>query len=304
MPRFLLKLLFFLAAISATLHAQSRIDCSEMNSGLLKQPMHYCVFLPGSYDKPEAKTQRYPILYFLHGLGDNEQTLFKSGGWTLIDDLRHELKIGDFLLVAPEGKRSFYINSANGKMPYSDFFLQEFIPYIEAKYRVRPGQKGRAITGVSMGGYGALKIAMKHPDLFGSASAHSAVLLQDLSAAKVSAGRLQRFQAMFDKIYGINQDLTYWEANNPLTLAKDTRKLNGLKLHFDCGTEDRLIIANIEFVKLLMDKQVPFTYAQSGGGHNAPYWTREVGHSMAVQFAIMERSLGKTPTGATGKKGP
>jgi putative tributyrin esterase len=89
-----------------------------------------------------------------------------------------------------------------------------------------------------MGGYGALKIAMKHPDLFGSASAHSAVLLQDLSAAKVSAGRLQRFQAMFDKIYGIGQDLTYWEANNPMTLAKDTKKLNGLKLYFDCGTED------------------------------------------------------------------
>ena len=89
-----------------------------------------------------------------------------------------------------------------------------------------------------MGGYGALKIAMKHPDLFGSASAHSAVLLADLSAAKVSDRRIQMFQSMFDKIYGINQDLTYWEANNPMTLAKDTRKLNGLKLYFDCGTED------------------------------------------------------------------
>src|SRR6478736_2813256 len=101
MPRLVQKLLFFIAALSLALQAQSRIDCSEMNSRLLRQSMHYCVLLPESYDKPEAKGSRYPILYFLHGLGDNEQTLFKSGGWTLIDDLRHELKIGDFLLVAP-----------------------------------------------------------------------------------------------------------------------------------------------------------------------------------------------------------
>jgi putative tributyrin esterase len=103
---------------------------------------------------------------------------------------------------------------------------------------VNATRANRGISGTSMGGYGALKIAMKHPDLFGSASAHSAVLLQDLSAAKVSAGRLARFQALFNKIYGINEDLTYWEANNPMTLAKDTKKLNGLKLYFDCGTED------------------------------------------------------------------
>src|SRR4029079_17906332 len=105
-------------------------------------------------------------------------------------------------------------------------------------YRVNATRNTRGISGTSMGGYGALKIAMKHPDLFGSASAHSAVLLEDLSAAKVSAGRLARFQALFDRIYGISKDLTYWESNNPMTLAKDTKKLNGLKLYFDCGTED------------------------------------------------------------------
>jgi S-formylglutathione hydrolase FrmB len=85
--------------------------------------------------------QRYPVLYFLHGLGDNEQTLFNSGGWTLLDDLRQRHKVGDFLIVAPEGRRGFYINSADGSVRYSDFFLQEFIPLIESKYRVSSGRK-------------------------------------------------------------------------------------------------------------------------------------------------------------------
>ena len=82
------------------------------------------------------------MLYFLHGLGQNEQTMFGTGGWSLIEDLRRQHKIGDFLIVAPEGKRTFYINSADNSLRYSDFFLQEFMPYIEGKYRVRPGRQG------------------------------------------------------------------------------------------------------------------------------------------------------------------
>src|SRR5437762_12953031 len=126
----------------------------------------------------------------------------------------------------------------DGSEKWEDVIVTEFVPMIESSYRVNATRNTRGISGTSMGGYGARSIALKHPDLFGSASADSAVLLQDLSAAKVSAGRLQRFQALFDRIYGINSDLTYWEANNPMTLAKDTKKLNGLKLYFECGTED------------------------------------------------------------------
>src|SRR6195256_1193043 len=101
--------------------------------------------------------------------------------------------------------------------------VSEFVPMIESSYRVDASRAARGISGTSMGGYGALKLAMKHPDLFGSASAHSAVLLEDLSAAKVSAGRLQRLQALFDRVFGISKDLTYWDANNPMVLAKDTK---------------------------------------------------------------------------------
>ena len=177
-------------------NAQSRTDCNVINSRILKQAVHYCVQLPPDYDAKASAQRRYPVLYFLHGLGQNEQTLFSTGGWSVIEDLRRQHKIADFLVVAPEGKRSFYINSPGDKLRYSDFFLQEFMPYIESKYRVRPGRKGRAITGVSMGGYGALRFAFAHPELFSAVSAQSAALItqtpQELSDAGQSGTPLGR----------------------------------------------------------------------------------------------------------------
>src|SRR5713101_7428081 len=151
--------------------AQSRTDCNVINSRILKQSIHYCVQLPPDYDTNDAKQRLYPVLYFLHGLGQNEQTLFSTGGWSLIEDLRRQHKIDDFLIVAPEGGRGFYINSANNSFRYSDFSLQEFMPEIENRYRIRPG-------------------------LFSAASAQSAALItqtpQELSAAGQSNGPLGR----------------------------------------------------------------------------------------------------------------
>src|SRR5215470_20293431 len=85
-------------------NAQGRIDCSTFDSGILHRLVRYCVMLPTDYEK---STKKYPVLYFLHGLGENEQTLMRSGGWGIIQDLRRDNKVGDFLMVAPEGRGSF-----------------------------------------------------------------------------------------------------------------------------------------------------------------------------------------------------
>src|SRR5437763_12926650 len=176
--RFRIILLFASLAVTVPAHAQSRIDCDALNSRILKRPVHYCVYLPASYGAGAGKhpIQTYPVLYFLHGLGDNERTLFNSGGWTMLDDLRKQQKIGEFLIVAPEGGRTFYINSADGSVRYSDFFLQEFIPHVEANYRIRKRRSSRAISGISMGGYGALRFAFAHPEMFSAVSAQRAAL--------------------------------------------------------------------------------------------------------------------------------
>jgi len=292
MPRFVLKLLFFIAALSLALQAQSRIDCSEMNSRLLRQSMHYCVLLPESYDKPEAKARHYPILYFLHGLGDNEQTLFKSGGWTLIDDLRHELKIGDFLLVAPEGKRSFYINSANGKTPYNDFFLQEFMPFIEKKYRVQPGRASRAITGISMGGYGALRFAFAHPELFSAVSAQSAALIfetpQQLNAA---AGVGVSFNSMLGAAFGQPINAAVWKDNDVFELArKNQAALHKMSIYFNCGDEDDFDFEKgaEKLHKELTTEGIKHEYHLYPGDHSPQYFLEHIAEVMKFHSRMFE----------------
>ena len=203
--------------------AQSRIDCSALDSHILKQVIHYCVYLPADYDSSTAKhsPKRYPVLYFLHGLGDNEQTLFNSGGWTLLEDLRNQGKMGDFLIVAPEGRRSFYINSADGSVRYSDFFLQEFLPHIESKYRIRPGRAGRAISGISMGGYGALRFAFAHPELFSAVSAQSAALITESPQTLDSASRAGApLAGVLAAVFGRPINVSHWDDNSPFVLAK------------------------------------------------------------------------------------
>jgi len=228
--------------VSFPAHAQSRIDCNALNSRVLKYPVHYCVYLPASYAAGATKNppQRYPVLYFLHGLGDNEQTLFNSGGWTLLDDLRQRHTIGDFLIVAPEGRRGFYINSADGSVRYSDFFLQEFIPLVESKYRVSSGRKNRAISGISMGGYGALRFAFSHPEMFSAVSAQSAALItespEELDSAARSGAPLGKVLAA---VFGNPINVSHWKNNSPSVLAlRNAAALRKMAIYFNCGQDD------------------------------------------------------------------
>src|ERR1700736_495926 len=242
-PVVLLLTIFLLLNLGPVAHAQSRIDCDALHSKVLKYVVHYCVYLPASYDSAPANQsapQHYPVLYFLHGLGDNEQTLFNSGGWTLLDDLRRQHKMGEFLIVAPEGGRTFYINSADGSVRYSDFFLQEFIPMIEAKYRISKGRNNRAISGISMGGYGALRFAFALPEMFSAVSAQSAALItespQELDTAARSGAPLGKLLAT---VFGSPIEVQHWKDNSPFTLAnRNQAALRRLAIYFNCGQDD------------------------------------------------------------------
>jgi S-formylglutathione hydrolase FrmB len=222
--------------------AQSRIECSALNSRILPWVVHFCVYLPEGYDAgaTDHGARHYPVLYLLHGLGDNEQTLFNSGGWTVLDDLRHQHKMGDFLVVVPEGRRSFFINSADGAVRYNDFFLREFLPDIESKYRIRRGREGRAISGISMGGYGALRFAFERPELFSAVSAQSAALIsetpQQLDAAAKAGVPLGN---VLGAVFGTPINVPHWNENSPFSLAKkNASALRKVAIYFNCGQED------------------------------------------------------------------
>jgi S-formylglutathione hydrolase FrmB len=272
------RIIFLLAAVSLPVYAQSRIDCNALNSHILKSTVHYCVYLPAGYDDGAAQhpVQTYPVLYFLHGLGDNERTLFNSGGWTLLDDLRRQHKIGEFLIVAPEGGSTFYINSADGSVRYSDFFLREFIPLVETKYRIRKGRSNRAVSGISMGGYGALRFAFSHPEMFSSVSAQSAALItespQELDTAAHAGAPLGKLLAT---VFGSPIDVRHWKENSPFVLAQEkAAALRHVAIYFNCGQDD-----NYGFEKgaaalhmQLQKEGVEHEYHAYSGDHSLSYF--------------------------------
>ncbi len=279
--------LFLVSLLTCQAHAQGRIDCNALESHVLGQTVHYCVMLPPDYDAASRgpSPRRYPILYFLHGLGDNEQTFFKSGGWDLVQDLRQQGKISDFLIVVPEGRRSFYINSADGRVRYNDFFIHEFMPYIESQYSIRRERSARGISGVSMGGYGALRFAFAYPQLFSSVSAQSAALVtespRDLEAMQASPQRDRELGVVF----GNPIDIHHWNMNNPFVLAKRNRssiKATKLAIYFNCGDEDEF---GFEKGAEALDRQltsegIAHEFHLYPGNHSAEYFLSHLGETL------------------------
>jgi S-formylglutathione hydrolase FrmB len=282
------RILLLLAGliVSFPLSAQSRIDCDALNSRILKHTVHYCVYVPAGYDAGAKKqpAQSYPVLYFLHGLGDNERALFNGGGWTLLDDLRRQHKMGEFLIVAPEGGRTFYINSADGLLRYSDFFLQEFIPLIEGKYRVGKGRENRAISGISMGGYGALRFAFAHAEMFSAVSAQSAALMtespQELATAVRSGSPLGK---LLGPVFGDPFDAAHWKQNDPIALAaRNQADLHNLNIYFNCGQDDDFGFEKgaAALHEQLKKARVKHEYHLYPGDHSSSYFEAHFGEVM------------------------
>jgi S-formylglutathione hydrolase FrmB len=261
-----------------------------MQSKILQRAVRYCAMLPPSYETDHNR--KYPILYFLHGLGQNEQALMLGGGWGLIEDMRQHHTIGDFLIVAVEGRGSFFINSADGKQRYSDFFLTEFIPQIESKFRVIRSRKTRGITGLSMGGYGALRFAFSHPELFGSVSAQSAALITEtpkqLNEDLQHAGPLANF---LGGVFGNPINVAHWNRNNPFVLARQHREeLKTMAIYSNCGQEDEygFAVGANKLHQQLVAEGIPHQFHLYPGGHSAEYFLSHLGETLQFHWHVFE----------------
>jgi S-formylglutathione hydrolase FrmB len=272
--------------------AAGRAECVSQPSKILARAVPYCVLLPPSYDV--EKTRRYPILYLLHGLGDNDQFLIHSGGMNLIEDLWEQHSLGELLIVTPAAGASFYINSRDGKRRCEDFFLQEFIPAVEKRYRTRPGRGSRGIAGISMGGYGALHIAFRHPQLFAAASAHSAALVEQWPKTSALNSQQARQLRVLGDAFGAPFDPAFWKQNDPVSIA-GTANLAGLKIYFDCGSEDDygFDVGAAALDKLLTSRRIPHEFHLYPGGHDWTYFAEHLPALLEFEFHAFGSTAGR-----------
>jgi S-formylglutathione hydrolase FrmB len=249
----------------------AKVEFARFQSVALKGEAEYSIFLPPSYGK---ETKSYPVVYFLHGLWNDHTswTVDRYGHlYEQVNSMIAEKRIPEIIMVHPRGDNSFYTNYADGSKNYEDYITQDLIQYVEKTYRVRSGSQWRSIGGTSMGGFGALKIAFKHRNLYSATAAHSPIIFvsdpSHMPEQTKNNSRFDFFTQVITPIFGNPVDLKRWQENNPLDIAKSA-DLVGLRIYFDYGTADRYnqTMGLGEGVKalhqLLEKRQIPHTFKE------------------------------------------
>jgi len=182
MPVMFRRILFalpfaFIAMIASAQPMGKVVETQTIQSKVLGKNVNYTVYLPADYSTSQ---RTYPVVYLLHGFTDD------NTGWLQFGEINRyaDKAIADgiippMIIVMPNGDSSFYINSYDGKENYEDFFVNEFMPAVEKEFRIKAEKKYRGVAGLSMGGYGTLIYALKHPDLFAAAAPFSAAVWDD-----------------------------------------------------------------------------------------------------------------------------
>ncbi len=294
----------------------------EFFSAAVDRQMKYDIVLPVDY---ADSGKSYPVIYLLHGYMQNYTVWGRNLGAAF-----YARTIGDLIIVMPDGGNTWFVNfaeSENGaRNNWEDHIMEDVIPHVDANFRTLAQREGRAIAGLSMGGYGAFMLGLRHPELFVSMASTSGVLAfaRDRSEA-IAAGQLRvarperspQQQAEIDRadefiaaiiaIDGFSTQaertplgtdfLTLEQAQSydPFQIIYSVPKSQLPHIYIDSGTEDSLVTVAREFMQLLLLNDVPFDFMQSRGRHNAEYWRRSVGHFMNIQNEVMQRALGNRP---------
>lgn len=245
----------------------------QLDSKLMARSMPYRVIFPSAPFGEERG--RYPVIYLLHGLTGH------FNNWSEKTKIREYAGMNHVIIVMPEGGDGWYTDStavANDK--YESYIIKELIPEIDKNYRTIADRDHRAIAGLSMGGYGALKFGMKYPELFSLAGSFSGAL-DAASFSEKAAGAIGK---TIDSIFGPAESEAR-KSNDIFRMVKEItpEKTKTLPfLYVDCGTEDFLFQNNLDFVQLLVEKKVPHEFRQLPGGHNWRYWDSQVQEFLRV----------------------
>ena len=256
--------------LAPTAHAQSAsVETVQFQSKLTNATLPYNVILPRDYRASSAT--RYPVLYLLHGFGGH------YGDWATRTNVADYAAQYRMIVVMPEGNDGWYVDGAGSNDKYETYILKELIPDVDMRYRTIQSRYGRAIAGLSMGGYGAIKYGLKYPATFAFAGSLSGAFGVTRYTEKEMGGASWE---PFLKIFGPAGSDTR-NANDvfEITKALTPGRIASLTyFYFDCGTEDaaRHVNANRELSGMFLEKKIAHEYRELPGDHNWAYWDQQV----------------------------
>ena len=268
--------LIFLTIISLSAQV-SRGTIKEgliLDSKILDKEVRYTVYLPFDY---ETSNRYYPAVYLLHGYTDNDMGWIQFGEAHLMaDEAIAAREIPPMILIMPDAGISWYLNSADGKVEYEDFFIDEFIPYVENKFRIRAEKRYRGIAGLSMGGFGTMLYSLKHPEYFAACAAFSGSFMTEDDAANMPE---ERWVPVFGEAFGKEKEgadriTTHFRENNPLHIIEngDPRRIGSVRFYIDCGDDDFLSAGNSLLHILMKKKNIYHEFRVRDGSHQWTYW--------------------------------
>jgi S-formylglutathione hydrolase FrmB len=243
-------------------------ETHHLKSALMGREMPYRIIFPPDYRSKPSASRRYTTVFLLHGLSGH------FDNWSEKTTIGSDSYNQAFIIVMPEGGDGWYTDSVSVPADkYESYLIQELIPEIDAKYRTLADRGHRAIAGLSMGGYGALKFALKYPDKFAIAGSFSGALDGPLR------GQDHQFlRPSIMSVFGAENSETRKDSDI-FRIAREVPadKIKDLPfLYFDCGTEDWLLQPNRDFAELLLKQKIPHEYRQLPGKHDWNFWNAEV----------------------------
>jgi enterochelin esterase-like enzyme len=270
------SLLFIFLGVTQAADEVRIFESLSFYSKILGQPIKFSVVLPENY---YSDNQKYPVVYLLHGLGDDETAWIEYGRINQVADkaIRNS-EISPMIFVIPQGFRTYYVNDYEGKFRYQDMFTQELIPQIDSMYRTIAKNTKRAVMGYSMGGFGALILALKNPQLISITVPLSISIRTDEQYMEEDASEWDKqWGSLFGGVgmKGKDRITEYYKQNCAFHIFADTNpeKFKGLKILIDNGDDEHTLCRSNEELHILMrEKSIPHEFRVRDGGHSFDYW--------------------------------
>jgi S-formylglutathione hydrolase FrmB len=267
-------LLLFLVFTQLNAQQGTVLNSQIIKSAILKQGMKYNVYLPNGYQKSQ---KRYPVLYLLHGHSGNETDWVKIGKADSIANRLMETKaVAEMIIVMPDGRNDYYLNTFDGKFKYEDYFIKELVPFVDSTFRTKTDKASRALAGLSMGGYGAALYSLKHPEMFSVGVGLSSAIRTDAAMVALEDSLYDsRFEGKLGlKLRGQSKVNDYYQKNSVLKLMETMPEstLKATRWYFDCGDDDYLIEGSCTLHILMNKRKIAHEFRVRDGAHDWTYW--------------------------------